>query len=252
MELRIYIPKKLSELTADQLRYISLLYLAQYSELEFLTKALLYLTGVKLSCELKSTPGSWWCSHRQLKKSFILDSDQITEMKRQVEFLLKPDEVHPLPWIRLARARHFRLYDATFEEYLMAENFYFAYVQTKSEEHLDNLISCLYRRPWHRWNAGKIQKRSIQFRKIDQATKNTVFIWYVGFRSYVPQRCKTLFSGKKSSRPFNVREYVNGMIHQLTNGDITIKSSLLKQNVWDALDELEQRAIDFEMANNKS
>ena len=251
MELRVNIPTKLSELTADQLQYISRLYLMQYSETEFLVKALFFFTGITLSTELKTSPGSWWCHHRSLKKPFILDADQIVEMKGKVDFLLQPDEVHPLPWIRLARARHFRLYNAAFEEYLMAENFYFAYLQTRADEHLDNLISCLYRRPWQRWNADKIQERARQFRNVDPAIKNTVFIWYIGFRSYIPKRCKALFSGKKSKRPFNPREYVNGMIHQLTNGDITIKDKLLRMPVWDALDELEQRAIDYELANQK-
>lgn len=251
MELRINIPKKLSELSADQLKYISQLYLMQYSEIEFLVKALFFFTGITLSTELKTSPGSWWCHHRSLKKPFILDADHIAEMKNKVDFLLKPDEVHPLPWIGLARSRHFRLYNATFDEYLMAENYYFAFIETKNEEHLDNLISCLYRRPWHRWNADKIKQRSAQFSHVDPAVKNTVFIWYVGFRSYVPKRCVNLFSGKKSKRKFNPREYINGMIHQLNNGDITIKEKLLKQSVWDALDELEQRAIDYELANQK-
>jgi hypothetical protein len=172
-------------------------------------------------------------------------------MKRQVEFLLQPDEVHPLSRIGWAKACHFRLYNARFEQYLMAENYYFAYLETKNDEHLDNLISCLYRRPWHRWNAAKIQKRAKQFRKVDPSIKYTVFMWYIGFRSYVPKRCSSLFSGKKSKRKFNPREYINGMIHQLNNGDITIKAKLLKQSAWDALDELEQRAIDYELANTK-
>jgi len=250
-QLKLYIPIKLSELTADQLRYISRLYLMGYSETEFLVKALFLLTDLKLSVELKNSPGSYWCSHHSLKKPFILDADQIAEMKQAVDFLLQSDEVKPLPWIGFARARQYRLYNATFEEYLMAENYYFAYIETKKDEHLDNLISCLYRRPWHRWNADKIQKRAKQFRKVDEAVKYTVFMWYIGFRSYVPKRCVCLFSGKKSKRKFNPREYINGMIHQLNNGDITIKEKLLKQPVWDALDELEQRAIDYELANQK-
>jgi hypothetical protein len=223
----------------------------QYSETEFLVKALFYLTGLKLSTELKTSPGSYWCTHPSLRKPFILVDDQIAELKTEVEYLLQSDEVKPLPWIGLAQARQYRLYNATFEEYLMAENYYFAYIETKNDEHLDNLISCLYRRPWHRWNAEKIQKRALQFRDVDPAIKYSVFMWYIGFRSYVPKRCVNLFSGKKSKRKFNPREYINGMIHQLNNGDITIKAKLMKQSVWDALDELEQRAIDYELANQK-
>lgn len=252
MELRINIPTKLSDLTADQLQYISRLYLMQYSETEFLVKALFYIAGLKISVELKASPGSYWCSHSSLRKPFILDADQVAEMKNKVDFLLNPDEVHPLPWIRLARARHFRLYDASFEEYLMAENFYFAFIETKNQIHLDNLIACLYRRPWSKWDAEKIQVRARQFKNVDAAIKNTVFIWYIGFRSFVPKRCPNLFSGKSSGRKFNTREYINGMIHQLNNGDITIKAQLLKLPVWDALDELEQRAIDHELTTSKS
>jgi len=75
-----------------------------------------------------------------------------------------------------------------------------------------------------------------------------VFMWYIGFRSYVPKRCKALFSVKGSTggRPFNPREYINGMIHTLSNGDITIKDKLLSRPCWDALDELEQRALEHQ------
>ena len=107
-------------------------------------------------------------------------------------------------------------------------------------------MAVLYRRPWQRWNSGKIQTRAKQFAKVDPAVKNSVFMWYVGFRALVPKRCPKLFSGKKSSAAFNVRNYINGMVHQLSGGNITLNNQLLKQPVWSALDELEQRAIDAE------
>lgn len=252
MELRINLPSRLPDLNRKQLQFVSLLFLTGYSSTEFLVKAFLFLSGIKLLADRDPEPdGARWYSHESLKKPFILETDQVSEMAKRCEFLLQSDELKPFSWIGFARARQYRLYNATFEEYLMAENYYFAFVETKKDEHLDNLISCLYRRPWHRWNAEKIQKRAKQFRKVDPAIKYTVFMWYIGFRSYVPKRCTCLFSGKKSKRKFNPREYINGMIHQLNNGDITIKDKLLKQSVWDALDELEQRAIDYELANQK-
>ena len=173
-------------------------------------------------------------------------------MAKQCRFLLEPAELHPLRWIRFARARHFRLYNATFDEYLMAENYYFAFIETKKPEHLDNLVAVLYRLPWHRWNANKIRGRGLWFRHADPAEKNSVFMWYTGFRAYVPKRCPHLFSGGgKKAEAFNPRNYINGMVHQLTNGDITLKNKLLKQPCWDALDELEQRAIEADSLNQK-
>lgn len=255
MELRLNLPRSTDQLTPRQLKAISWLFLMGLPESEFLVKAFLFLSGLKLYVFKPATrnpqPGTNWFIHKSLKKPFIIDADLLAEMAKQCSFLLEPAELHPLRWIRFARARHFRLYNATFEEYLMAENYYFAYTETRKPEHLDNLVAVLYRRPWHRWNANKIRSRGLQFRKVSPEVKHSVFMWYSGFRAYVPKRCPHLFSGAgKKSDPFNPRNYINGMIHQLSNGDITIKDKLLKQQCWDALDELEQRAIEADSINN--
>lgn len=247
MELRLTLPVKMIELGRSQLIFVSWLFLSGISETEFLVKAFLNLSGLKLiTTKAPARDGARWYRHSFLKAPVLITPEDITVMTDKCRFLLLPDEIKPLPWIRLAKARHYRLYNATFEEYLMAENYYFAFCETKDPQHLDNLISVLYRRPWKRWNASKINQRSRIFLKVDPAIKNSVFMWYIGFRSYVPKRCKSLFSGKKSSRAFSPRNYINGMVHQLTNGDITVKQTLLKQPVWDALDELEQRAFEAE------
>jgi hypothetical protein len=240
------------ELTRSQLIFVSWLFLSGISEPEFLVKAFLYISGLKLiTHKSPALDGARWYRHSFLKAPFLITPDDMVVMADKCRFLLLPDEIKPLPWIRFARARHFRLYNATFEEYLMAENYYFAFCETKDPLHLDNLISVLYRRPWKRWKASKIQPRSRIFQTVDPAIKNSVFMWYIGFRSYVPKRCKSLFSGKKSGNAFSPRNYINGMVHQLTNGDITVKQTLLKQPVWDALDELEQRAFDaLQMTKN--
>lgn len=249
-ELRITIPTKLSQLTAGQLKFIALLHVMQYPETEFLTKALLKITDISIVRPVKGEPGAYWFKHPARKKAFIIDADLLSEMLQKVAFLLQPGEVNPLKWIGLSRARHFRLYNATFGEYLMAENFYFAFMQTRDERHLDNLIACLYRPPWQRWDADKIQRRALRFRKTNPEIKFTVFLWYIGFRSFVPKRCKALFSGAKPKQAFNPRNYINGMVHQLSNGDITLKQKLLGRPMWDALDELEQRAIDADSLIN--
>jgi hypothetical protein len=245
-------PSRLIDLTPKQVLFISSLYLLGYTKTEFLVKAFLCLSGLKmLSDRTHADDGSRWFIHRTVRKPFLIAPDQFVDMISKCEFVLNPGEVKPLRWIKLAKARHFRLYNATFDEYLMAENYFFAYTETNDGKHLDNLISVLYRRPWQHWNSKKIQKRAVKFRKVDPAVKNAVFLWYVGFRHYVSKRCKTLFSGGKSSVPFNPRGYINGIIHQLNNGDITIKDILLRQPAWSALDELEQRAIEVENIKSK-
>jgi len=251
MQLRLNIPTATDQLTGRQLKFISMLFTMKQTETDFLVKAFLFLSGLKLYISAKPEGDANWFRHKSLKKHVLIDTDMLCEMAKRCAFLLSPGEVKPLRWIRFARARHYRLYNATFDEYLMAENFYFAYLETKLPEHLDNLIAVLYRLPWHRYNAAKIQTRARYFVAAKPEVKQTVFIWYVGFRHYITKRCPQLFSGKKSSQAFNARNYINGMIHQLSNGDITIKEKLLQQPCWDALDELEQRAIEADSIKNE-
>ncbi len=198
MELRLNLPQSTAQLTPRQLKAISWLFLLGLPESEFLIKAFLFLSGLRVYVKSQAPEASsqkpTWFIHKSLKKPFIIDADLLSEMAKQCSFLLEPAELHPLRWIRLARARHFRLYNATFEEYLMAENYYFAYVETRKTEHLDNLVAVLYRRPCHRWNASKIRSRGLQFRKVSPELKHSVFMWYSGFRAYVPKRCPHLFS----------------------------------------------------------
>lgn len=252
--LKLTLPQRWIDLNNRQLISIARMWMAGYSEPDFLVKSFLILTGMKLfidDVDLSDTDYRTYV-HPNKKRPFIIDTDLMAAMCENCRFLLTPDEIKPIRKIGFARARHFRLYDATFEEYLMAENFYFAYTETKKEEHLDNLIACLYRKPWQKWDADRIQKRARNFRKVDPAVKTAVYLFYVGFRTYIPKRCKALFTSKgtTSGRPFNPREYINGMIHTLSNGDITIKDKLLSRPCWDALDELEQRAIESQSLNS--
>ena len=252
--LHLVIPTQWNQLTKQQLISIARMWDAGYSETDFLVKSFLILTGLKLyvgDIEQYDTDFHFY-THRSMKKPFIIDTEMMADLCQRCRFLLTPDELYPLHWIGLSESRHYRLYNASFEEYLMAENFFFAYSETKKEEHLDNLIACLYQYPWQKWNADKIQERAKRFRKLDSAIKTTVFLWYIGFRTYIPKRCKALFTSKgtASGRPFNPREYINGMIHTLSNGDITIKDKLLSLPCWDALDELEQRAIESQSLNS--
>ena len=243
-EIRLKIPTEYVKLSQKQLVFISRLLLMGYSESEFLVKAFLFLSGLKLLVKEPAADGARWYKVKRQRKPFLLTTDQLATMTEKCRFLLEPGEIKPINWIKFCRARNYRLYNARFEEYLMAENYYFAYIETRKDEHLDNLISVLYRRPWHFWNAGKIRKRAKRFRDVDAAVKNSVFMWYIGFRAMVPKRCPNLFSGKKSTGKLNISEYINGMIHQLNNSDITSNKRLLKQPVWYALNELEMRALD--------
>lgn len=238
--LRLTLPKAWNELNSSQLRFVAAIMGSTCSRYELLIPALMQFTGIRHH-EGEKVDGARWFTHPEMKNPFILENDQLTAMADKLGYLMDIQECHPLKWIRKSRARHFRLYNATFEEYLLAENYFFAYSQTYQEKHLDNMMAVLYRKPWERFNADKVEKRANYFRSVPSDKKNAMFLWYVGFRSYVRKRCPNLFSGSGKEQP-DVRRYINGIIHTLNNGDITITDKLMKQPAWYALDELEQRA----------
>jgi len=237
-ELRLYVPKSWHQLSEKNLVAVSEMLMMIRSKYDLLVPALMIFSGLRFH-ELKD--GEKWYKHHKTKHPFILDDDELAVMADKLEFLMEIQESNPIRWIRGNRSRHARMYNATFEEYLMAENYFFAYSQTKRVEHLENLISVIYRYPWQKWSSGNIESRSRKFRKVANCKKYAVLVWYIGFRTYVQKRCKTLFSGSGSGAS-NVRDYINGVIHVLNNGDITLTDRMLKQPAWYALDELEQRA----------
>ena len=255
-EIRLHIPQRMIDLDKDQLLYISELFSSGLDEREFLIKAFIFLAEIRIMPYYSAPKSDDVVLTHKKSKPFLLNSEQLALLSEKCRYLLTPDEVRPIKrFKRFAKARHQRLYNTTFEEYLMAENYYFAFTQTGKVEHLDSLISILYRYPWHRWSSAKIQKRAKKFSSLSLAEKYSAFLWYAGFRHYVSKRCKTLFSSKSGGGggggAFNPRSYINNMIHQLTNSDVTLREQLLKTPTMAALDELEQRAVEAEKIRPK-
>lgn len=239
-ELRLHIPRSWSEISEDHLVAISEMLMMVRNKYDLLVPALMIFSGIRHHTGEK-VDGARWFTHPSVNHPFILDNDQLAIMANKLEYLTEISECRPIRWIRGTRARHHRMYNACFEEYLMAENYFFAYNKTKQVQYLEQLMAILYRYPWQRWSSNLINKRSHKFRKVSDGKKYAALVWYIGFRSYVQKRCKNLFSGSSGSTQ-NIRDYINGVIHTLNNGDITITDRMLRQPCWYALDELEQRA----------
>lgn len=253
-EIRLHIPQRMFDLNKDQLLYISELFSSGLAEREFLIKAFIFLAEIRVMPYYSAPKSDDVVLTHKKSKPFLLNAEQLALLSEKCRYLLTPDEANPVRrFKRFALARHPRLYNTSFDEYLMAENYYFAFTQTQNFEHLDHLISVLYRYPWQRWNSAKIQKRAAKFTTLSMAEKYSVFLWYAGFRHYVSKRCNTLFSNKGGGGggAFNPRSYINNMIHQLTNSDVTLREKLLKTPTMGALDELEQRAIEAEKIRPK-
>jgi hypothetical protein len=246
MELRLTVPTSYQDLSDKQLDFISSLFVLGLPETDFLVRVFIFLSGLKVCTGMKNPDQSTWFKHPSIDHPFLVDDEQMVAFTDGCRWLISIDECTPPKWLKANRSRHPRLYNATFDEYLMAENYFFAFQTTNDPVHLDCLIASLYRYPWSKWDSNLIKKRSKRFSNLSPEIKNRVLIWYLGFRVYVSRRCKTLFTpeGSGTKETFNARRYINGLVHQLSNGDVTIKNRILTAKAMDALDELEQRAIE--------
>lgn len=239
--LKLQIPRSWVELNNSQLLFVAGIISSIQGKYDLLIPALMEFTGLRVHKGAERVDEAVWYTHPSMKNPFLLDNDQLAVMADKLEYLMDIKECQPIRWIRMARARHYRLYNATLEEYLLTENYFFAYSKTYQVKHLENMMAILYQVPWQKFSADKVEGRSKRFQRVSIEKKNSMFIWYVGFRSYVRRRCPNLFSGSGKGLP-DIRQYINGIIHTLNNGDITLTEKLLKQPAWFALDELEQRA----------
>lgn len=246
-KIDLSLPSKWDQLKPKQFLFISWLFLQRKERTDFLTRAFIFLSELKplerpAGVDKKEKQLAYWYKHRWYKKAFVITHGVMIDLVRRCEYLLEEvGEINPLKRIRFARARDRRLYNASFGEYLSAENWYFAYQSTKKEEYLDCLIAALYRPRWKRFNDAKIRKRSKFYRKVPMHVKYTVFLWYSGFRNYVKTRCPELFKeSSDNGSDMNIRDHITGMIRCLNDGDITKNPILMKSPLWDGLTELNQ------------
>lgn len=246
MRIDLSLPTSWDQLKPKQLLFVSWLFLQGKERSDFLTRAFIFLSGLRplqksASINKKEKQFDYWYKHKFYKKAFTISQGVMVELVNRCKFLLEDvGEVNPLKRIRFARARDRRLYKSTFGEYLSAENWYFAYQTTQKEEYLDCLVACLYRPWWKRFDDSKVRKRSKFYRKVPIHVKYTVFLWYSGFRNYVKTRCPELFKETGEGGKMNVRDHITGMIRCLNDGDITKNKLLMKSPLWDALTELNQ------------
>lgn len=248
--LRIAIPKKFIELSNKQLKEIARIKLIAKNEVHFLSLALLYLTGLKVvktgEYYAEEDRQVHYYRHKKHKKPFIIDSFVFTELLKRVEWLLKDDECKPLRSIGLSRPYNYRFYNATFETYLMAENYFQAFSYKKDVTHLNCLVATLYNLPFQKFNSNKIKKRSFRFQRTNMQTKLAVYMWYAGFRKYVSAECPTLFKPSGSGKPVKIKEQINSMMRMVNKGYINDNPGIMKAKVWDALYEMEAMAKEVE------
>lgn len=250
--LHLSCPRSWKEMTQEQLHYaLHVIGCGMYGSVEGRTLMLLRFTGIEVE---KNTPYGWACSvpvgmhdgKKQRKHRFFLQSWQVQDMIRQLEFVDGYDTFD----VRLESVGGFKAVDALlhgvrFWDYLMMEKYYQGYLSTKEKKYVLGMARLLY--PDSRFSSG------IGISEIDDAETTNCVMWF----SYVKKQFSRFFrhffkpAPVSEGKAVNWIEQMNAQVRALTDGDITKEQAVYDKDCWRALTELDAKAREAEEFRKK-
>lgn len=239
ISINFQLPASWSELSDKQLRYVYQLIAGDFSSDEIKTLCLLRWGSAKVIG--RQDNGSYL-----LKKGnaiFEVTPLTIAELLPHFAWL---GEMSAEP-VRPSKIKHREgiaadFQNVPFETYIVVDNLYQGYLQTQSDDLLDELASVLY--PGIKTPLAPDEHIAI-------------FYWVASLKEFFARRYPDFLqpvsaqSGENllgSSLP-NVEEAMNAQIRALTKGDVTKESEILALDTWRALTELNAQAKEYQQLN---
>jgi hypothetical protein len=240
------VPQGWHELTDKQLRYVYRLLADNYEIDELKTLCFIRWTGTKVI-------------GKQPSKKYMLRHDDTYFEVSPVDFAALLQSLNwlavlPTVPIRIASiARHHALaadfQGVAFEKFLVCENLYQGFLQTQSDDLLDQLASILYPK------SSNLLPITFNLR-LSAAERINVFYWFAAlkefFASRFPEFLQPLSSGNDNllgAAPnigAQLQEAMDAQIRALTKGDVTKEQEILALDTWRALTELNAQAKDYQ------
>lgn len=234
LTLNLTIPKDWQELSDKQLRHVYRLLAGNYSLPQIKTLCLMKWAGLDV---LRREGSVYIVKHRG--ETYPLTALQITEATTCIKWL---DGVPGYP-VRLSRIGFHRpvradFQDVSFGDFLVLDNLYQGYLQTKRADLLAEMAQIMYR-------AKKIS--------LDREEEICIFYWFASvkqmfagmFRHFLkPVSTDEGLGGAPSFQ--QLQESMNAQLRALTGGDITKEKQVLEMDCWRALTELDAKAKDYE------
>ena len=244
------------QLSRRQVLFAARLFLANLTQITFLTRAFCKFSGIKPIGHDKE--GNQIFSHG--KNILVVENQQMLSLVKSQSYLLDVTlSKNNLPWIWIGIRRWFgpanKCYNLTLNEYLHAEAALYSFQQSDKKQYLYRLCAVLYR------PAGKgssvsderrafdeysYLKRSRWFRFVSPFKLMAILMFYNGCRSEWVKAFPYLFkSGVISSTPVFPVPDIKKMIRILCDGDVTKNKMLLNTPVWEAFEHLNDRASEI-------
>lgn len=243
LTLNLTIPKDWQELSDKQLRHVYRLLAGNYSLPQIKTLCLMKWAGLDV---LRREGSVYIVKHRG--ETYPLTALQITEANTCIKWL---DGVPGYP-VRLSRIGLHRpvradFQDVSFGDFLILDNLYQGYLQTKRSDLLAEMAQIMYptKSPLLRRGRGRSS--------LDREEEICIFYWFASvkqmfagmFRHFLkPVSTDEGLGGSPSFQ--QLQESMNAQLRALTGGDITKEKQVLEMDCWRALTELDAKAKDYE------
>lgn len=258
--INITVPKGYSEMSEKQIRYVASLIISKQTPASIQLRCFLRFAGIR---PIAKGLDSWllFAKRNQGKKFFTMDISEINWCAKKMEFLTK-QHIGIKPPARIGFLNPFtpcdaQLRDTTFIQYLEAENFYQAFIHTKDEKYLYQLIATLYSRKNEKaYDNNQTDRKAKQLKRIvSDVEKSIVLMWFVGIKESFAIKFPFLFAGagEKSTtgKPPNMHKIMQSQIRTLTEGNITLEKQVLASSTWSALGELDAKAKEYQEMKKK-
>lgn len=240
------VPEGWQELTQEQLEHVLRMLWIYRSTEEAISKAkvalLMYFCNIEVDTSIDDC---FLCREKESGDTFLLDRDLLPDMVSHLDWLDRPEEMS----IRLERvgryqAVDFELRELLFGQYLMADNYYQAFLAGNDEQHLQKMARVLYNVPDDDEGAEFKEHILLGIMLWWMAAKKMLARWFSNF-------LKPSEGGSEITRE-SMMEGMRAQIRLLTGGDVTKEEYILtKVDTWTALAELDAKAREAEEINKK-
>lgn len=164
----------------------------------------------------------------------ILSPEQVAVAIEELDFLDNyPTMVIDVPKLGCWTVESTDLQGVEFRYYLMAENYFQAYLQTRDKSALLHLIETI---------SGKDEN---DVAELEPWVEYLTVLWYTSVKGLFASLFPDLFKSSASGEPptsEDMRQAMDAQIRALTGGDITKENLILSADTWRALTELNAKA----------
>lgn len=242
--IELTVPVTWMELSTKQLEFLSKLLIKGADETEIMTRCFIEFSGLKL---IKKAPVEIdhelnYIFKKKGSQRFPLDVDRATWLIEKMNYLVNKAELFKLPErIKKYVPVNFSMYGVTLEQYILLDQHYARFLDTKDPDMLTRMVAIVYHKPDEKWGTKKLDQLVKRFKRVPLFRKYIVFLWFTAIKAWFIQKYWFVFNSAESSSDQPADEIIMGLVSALNEGNITLNETILQTDVHQVMFELNRK-----------